>query len=57
MNSAERAAAFFTRGFNCSQSMLAAYAEQFGMSDELALKVAGGFGGGMGRLCGAVWNE
>ena len=57
MNCAERAADYFTRGFNCSQSVLAAYAEQFGLTEELALKVAGGFGGGMGRMgetCGAV---
>jgi C_GCAxxG_C_C family probable redox protein len=57
MNSAERAAAFFASGLNCSQSLLAGYAEQFGLSEELALKVAGGFGGGMGRMaetCGAV---
>jgi C_GCAxxG_C_C family probable redox protein len=57
MNSAERAADYFARGCNCSQSVLAAYAEQFGLSEERALKVAGGFGGGMGRMaetCGAV---
>ena len=57
MNCAERAADYFARGFNCSQSVLAAYAEQFGLTEEQALKVAGGFGGGMGRMaetCGAV---
>jgi len=57
MNSAERAAEYFSRGFSCSQSVLAAYAEQFGLTEELALKVAGGFGGGIGRMagtCGAV---
>ncbi len=57
MNYAERAADYFARGFNCSQSVLAAYAEQFGLTEEQALKVAGGFGGGMGRMaetCGAV---
>ena len=57
MNCTERAADYFARGFNCSQSVLAAYAEQFGLTEEQALKVAGGFGGGMGRMaetCGAV---
>jgi C_GCAxxG_C_C family probable redox protein len=57
MNCAERATDYFVRGFNCSQSVLAAYAEQFGLTEEQALKVAGGFGGGMGRMaetCGAV---
>lgn len=57
MDGAERAAAYFSRGFNCSQSVLAAYAEQFALNEELALKLAGGFGGGMGRTaetCGAI---
>jgi C_GCAxxG_C_C family probable redox protein len=57
MNYAERAADYFARGCNCSQAVLAAYAEQFGLTEEQALKVAGGFGGGMGRMaetCGAV---
>jgi C_GCAxxG_C_C family probable redox protein len=37
--------------------VLAAYAPQFGLDRETALKVAGAFGGGMGRMgetCGAV---
>jgi C_GCAxxG_C_C family probable redox protein len=57
MDNAERAAAYFSQGFNCSQSVLAAYAEQFALNQEQALKLAGGFGGGMGRTaetCGAV---
>lgn len=44
-------------GFNCSQSVLSAYAERMGLDRELALKIATGFGGGMGRkgeVCGAV---
>jgi len=42
---------------NCSQSVLTAYCEQFGLERSLALKLAQGFGGGMGRMggtCGAV---
>jgi len=57
MNNPERAVALFKEGFNCSQAVLAAYGEQFDLKQELALRVAGAFGGGMGRMgetCGAV---
>ncbi len=53
----ERAVARFEEGFNCSQAVLSACAPVLGLEADLALKVAGGFGGGMGRLggtCGAV---
>jgi C_GCAxxG_C_C family probable redox protein len=42
---------------NCSQSVLTAYCQETGLDLNLALKVAIGFGGGMGRTgntCGAV---
>jgi C_GCAxxG_C_C family probable redox protein len=51
------ACARFEEGFSCSQAVFSAYAEQFGLDRETALKIAGGFGGGMGRMaqtCGAV---
>lgn len=44
-------------GFSCAQALLAVYGSELGMDREAALKVAGGFGGGMGRMagiCGAV---
>ena len=44
-------------GFSCAQALLAVYGPELGMDREMALKVAGGFGGGMGRMagtCGAV---
>jgi C_GCAxxG_C_C family probable redox protein len=47
----------FDSGFNCSQSVLTAFCNEFGLHDEMAFKIASGFGGGMGRLaktCGAV---
>ncbi len=47
----------FFQGFNCSQSVFAAFSEEVGMDRESALKLASSFGGGMGRLrevCGAV---
>ena len=53
----ERAEALFKEGYNCSQSVFAAYADLFGIDFETALKIASGLGGGCGRqreLCGAV---
>ena len=53
----EQAANCFEEGFNCSQAVLSIYAEEFGLSRQTALKIACGFGGGMGRMgltCGAV---
>jgi C_GCAxxG_C_C family probable redox protein len=46
----------FEQGFNCAQSMLAAFAPRHGLSREHALKIACGFGSGMmrGATCGAV---
>ncbi len=44
-------------GFNCAQAVFAAYAAGLGISENDSLRIAGGFGGGMGRLqetCGAV---
>lgn len=53
----ERAVELFKNGFNCSQSVFAAFAGEFGMDEETALKVSAGLGGGVGRareVCGAV---
>lgn len=57
MNHEQRAVALFKQGYNCSQSVFAAFSEEFGMNQETALKISSSFGGGMGRLrevCGAV---
>ena len=55
-NKSEKALTYFENGFNCSQSVFAAFATNYGMSEELALKVATQFGGGArkGEMCGAV---
>jgi C_GCAxxG_C_C family probable redox protein len=56
-NNQERATALFKEGYNCAQSVFAAYCEEVGMNFETALKLSSSFGGGMGRLrevCGAV---
>ncbi len=47
----------FKKGYNCSQSVFAAFCDETGMDLETALKISSSFGGGMGRLrevCGAV---
>jgi C_GCAxxG_C_C family probable redox protein len=57
MSEVEKAISCFSEGFMCSQAVLSAYAGQFGMDRETALKVSAAFGGGMGRMgetCGAV---
>jgi C_GCAxxG_C_C family probable redox protein len=46
-----------TTGFNCAQSVLSEFAEQFGMDRDTAMRISCGLGSGMGRsgnMCGAV---
>jgi C_GCAxxG_C_C family probable redox protein len=55
--SVDQAMTLFQQGFSCSQAVLAAYAPDLDLPHETALKIAAGFGGGMGRcgeVCGAV---
>ena len=59
MNSsrAEKAEMLFKSGLNCAQSVFTAFADEFGLDEELAKKVSCGLGGGVGRMrevCGAV---
>lgn len=47
----------FSQGFNCSQAVFSAFAPGFGIPDDIALKLASPFGGGVARqgdVCGAV---
>lgn len=47
----------FKNGYNCAQAVFSTYCEQLGLGKTNALKIAGGFGGGMGHIgetCGAV---
>ena len=47
----------FKSGFNCSQSVLSAFAEDFGLSRDSCLRLASPFGSGIARMqetCGAV---
>lgn len=53
----EKAVALFKEGYNCSQSVVAAFADIYGFTEEQALKMAASFGGGIGRMretCGAA---
>ena len=53
----EKAKELFKSGYNCSQSVLAVFCEEFGLDLETALKISSSFGGGMGRMrevCGTV---
>ena len=57
MSDVERAVGGFREDFNCCQSVLSAYGPRFGLDRELAIKLASGFGGGIGHqgeTCGAV---
>ncbi len=53
----DRAVELFQSGYNCSQSVFAAFCDKIGMPEETALRVSAGLGGGVGRMrevCGAV---
>lgn len=56
MNRADRAIELFNNNFNCSQAVFTVFATEYGISEELALKLATSFGGGArsGEMCGAV---
>ena len=52
-----RAVELFKMGYNCAQSVTAAFAEEYGYTEEQALKMSASFGGGIGRMretCGAA---
>lgn len=53
----ERAVELFKSGYNCAQSVVAAFADMYGFSEEQALRMSASFGGGIGRMrltCGAA---
>lgn len=57
MDRVGKAVELFKSGCNCSQSVVCAYSDLFGMDRETAMRVSEGLGGGMGRMrltCGAV---
>ena len=56
MGNVEKAVEVFKEGFSCSQAVLGAYCEQFGLDKKTAYKISSAFGGGMhlDQTCGAV---
>lgn len=55
MTHKEKALAYFSDKFHCSQSVLAAYADEIGLTEAQALRIACCFNAGMrrGAVCGA----
>ncbi len=47
---AQRARALFYQGYNCSQSVAAAFAPELGLPEEQVLRMVSGFGAGFGRM-------
>lgn len=53
----KRAVELFMEGKNCSQAVFVAFATDLGLTEEMALRISAGLGGGVGRMrevCGAV---
>ena len=53
MNKVESTVSFFNNGFNCCQSVLLSYCQEFGLDSQMASRLSTGFGAGMGRMAGA----
>ena len=56
MDRCEQAVGYHKKGFNCCQSVLAAFQDVIGLTETQCLTLGGGFGAGAGtgELCGAV---
>ncbi len=57
MSKPDCAVSFFRQGFSCSQAIAAAFAADYGLDKETALRLSQGFGGGIARRadwCGAL---
>lgn len=54
MSHEEKALTYFNEEFHCSQAVFAAFADELGITEEQALKIAHCFNGGMrkGAICG-----
>lgn len=53
----QHAVELFMSGYGCSQSVVVAFADLYGLDDTMAKRIAAGFGGGVGRMrmmCGTV---
>ena len=57
MKDIDKAVASFKEGLNCAQAVVAVYAPSYGLGKKEAIRIAAGFGGGLGhtgRTCGAI---
>lgn len=57
MSKGDVAKKLFEQGYNCSQAVFGAFANDLGLDFNTAVRISSGFGGGMGRMrevCGAV---
>ena len=57
MKRSEKALEYYSNGFNCAQSVIVSFADILDLDEETVIRMASGFGGGMGRMqqtCGAV---
>ena len=57
MSNVEKAVATFKKGLNCSQTIVATYGPGLGLAEDMGVRVAAAFGGGMGHTgntCGAI---
>lgn len=53
----QRAVELFRSGYNCSQAVVTAFADAYGLPNDVALRLSASFGGGIGRMrqtCGAA---
>lgn len=52
----QKAHSLFESGFSCCQSVIGAFCGQYGLDEQLAMKLACGFAGGLrcGEVCGAI---
>ncbi len=46
----QRAVELFMQGYGCCQSVVCAFADRYGLDEEMALRISAGFGGGVGRM-------
>lgn len=57
MDRKEKAQQYFRQGFNCAQSVVMAFHDLTGLTEEESARLASSFGGGLGRMrevCGTV---
>ena len=53
----QKSVELFMQGYGCCQSVVCAFSDLYGLDEEMAFRIAAGFGGGVGRMrmmCGTV---